>query len=59
VIVELDHPGFTVKDRTGLIILITALSRGLRLQNCAQFPVEQFYKPWKNTEGQVGVPVCV
>lgn len=54
VLTELDHPDFVVKDRQGLIILISALRLGL--QNSGfhpdNFPVDQFYRRWANYEGQ-------
>jgi hypothetical protein len=53
VVVELDHPEFMVKDRAGLILLISALRLGLRMQHCSVFPIEQFYKFWANSDGQV------
>jgi len=46
---ELDHPGFMVRDRSALILLMTGLRRAL--------PVEQFiefvYARWTNVEGQL------
>ena len=31
IIYDLDHPGFAVKDRQGLILLVGALKRGLQV----------------------------
>ncbi|CAF4333489.1 unnamed protein product, partial [Adineta steineri] len=49
VVKELDHPGFLVRDRPALILLITALRRAL--------PTEQYidllYGRWNNVEGQL------
>ncbi len=54
IIYDLDHPGFVVKDRQGLILLVKALKLGLQVQGfMGPFPVDMFYRPWKNTEGQV------
>ena len=40
IIYELDHPGFIVKDRMGLQLLITALKMGFRVQGLGgAFPV--------------------
>lgn len=49
VVVELDHPGFMVRDRIGLILLTKALLKGLR---DTVFPIALLYKPWGNKEGQ-------
>lgn len=49
VVKEFDHPGFLVRDRQALILLVTALRRAL--------PTEQYidllYARWNNVEGQV------
>lgn len=54
VIIELDHSEFAVKERQGLILLITALRLGL--QNLGfhpeTFPIDQLYRRWTNIEGQ-------
>lgn len=54
VILELDHQEFLVKDRPGLVILMTALRLGL--QNLGfhpdTFPIDHLYRRWKNIEGQ-------
>jgi hypothetical protein len=46
---EFDHPGFLVRDRQALVLLVTALRRAL--------PTEQYidllYGRWTNVEGQV------
>ncbi len=51
VVSELDHPGFSILSKAGLRILVQGLFRGLQ----DVFPVDQIYKPWKNSEGQVTV----
>lgn len=50
VVSELDHPGFAVKDRQGLILLTRALLMGLR---DVPFPIALMYTPWTNKDGQV------
>jgi hypothetical protein len=49
VVKEFDHPGFLVRDRQALILLMTALRRAI--------PTEQYidllYGRWNNVEGQV------
>ncbi|CAF3383675.1 unnamed protein product [Rotaria sp. Silwood2] len=49
VVKEFDHPGFLVRDRQALILLVTALRRAL--------PTEQYidllYGRWNNVEGQL------
>ncbi|KAL3275904.1 hypothetical protein HHI36_020639 [Cryptolaemus montrouzieri] len=54
VVSELDHPDFLIKDRQGLILLISALRQGL--QNLGfhpeTFPIDHFYRRWNNVEGQ-------
>lgn len=54
VMLELDHPEFVVKDRQGLIMLISALRMGL--QNVGfhpeTFPVDHLYRRWTSVEGQ-------
>jgi len=54
VTVELDHPGFLVRDRTSLGIVITALQCGLQSIG-AGFPVEVLYRLWNNAEGQLSL----
>lgn len=46
VVAELDHPDFVIKDRQGLIILISALRQGLQMLGFhpETFPVDQFYR---------------
>lgn len=57
IVLELDHQDFMIKDRQGLIILISALRLGL--QNAGfhpeNFPVDQFYRRWVNFEGQLSL----
>ena len=56
IIYELDHPGFLVKDRHGLILLIKALQLGFQVQGFnGPFPVDMFYRQWKNSDGQVSL----
>lgn len=50
IIAELDQPGFVVRDREGLILLMKALLRGLR---DTIFPIALLYRPWANKDGQV------
>uniref|UniRef100_T1ISW7 CCR4-NOT transcription complex subunit 1 n=1 Tax=Strigamia maritima TaxID=126957 RepID=T1ISW7_STRMM len=52
VILELDHHGFIIKDRQGLHVLTQALLKGL---NHETFPIELYYRHWKNTEGQLSL----
>lgn len=54
VVAELDHSEFVIKDRQGLIILISALRHGLQTMGFhpETFPIDQFYKRWTNVEGQ-------
>jgi CCR4-NOT transcription complex subunit 1 len=55
VIIELDYAEFMVKDRQGLTLLFAALRLGLQNQvfHPEMFPVDLFYRHWKNAEGQV------
>ena len=56
IIYELDHTGFCVKDRAGLILLMKALKLGLQTQGFqGLFPMDLFYRHWKNTEGQLSL----
>ena len=56
IIYELDHPNFLVKDRQGLILLIKALKLGFQVQGFqGPFPVDMFYRQWKNSDGQVSL----
>ena len=56
IIYELDHPGFIVRDRPGLILLIKALKLGFQVQGFqTPFPVDMFYRTWKHSEGQVSL----
>ena len=60
IIGELDHPGFVVKDRPGLVLLLRALKLGFQAQGFTggfqgSFPVEMFYRLWKNTDAQVSL----
>ncbi|XP_018332618.1 CCR4-NOT transcription complex subunit 1 [Agrilus planipennis] len=54
VVVELDHSDFVIKDRQSLILLINALRVGIQYFGFhpETFPVDQFYRRWKNVEGQ-------
>ncbi|KAF2893609.1 hypothetical protein ILUMI_12564 [Ignelater luminosus] len=57
VMIELDHSEFIIKDRQGLIMLISALRMGL--QNVGfhpeTFPVDHLYRRWTNVEGQLSL----
>ena len=56
IIFELDHSSFIVKDRPGLILLMKALKLGLQTQGLqGRFPMDLFYRHWKNTEGQLSL----
>ena len=45
ILYELDHPGFVVKDRQGLMLLIEALKLGFQTQGLSTpFPVEMIYR---------------
>ncbi|KAK4872711.1 hypothetical protein RN001_014740 [Aquatica leii] len=54
VMVELDHPDFVIKDRQGLIMLISALRLGLKNVGFhpETFPVDHLYRRWTNVDGQ-------
>lgn len=49
VVKELDHPEFLVRDRQGLVLLVTALRRALS----TELYIDLLYGSWKNVEGQV------
>lgn len=49
VVKELDHPGFLVRDRQGLVLLVTALRRALPTEHY----IDLLYGRWNNAEGQV------
>ena len=56
IIYELDHPGFGIKDRAGLLLLMKALKLGLATQGYqGSFPIDLFYRHWRNIEGQVSL----
>ena len=45
IVYELDHPGFAIKDRQGLILLMKALKLGFQVQGFpGPFPVDMFYR---------------
>ena len=46
---ELDHPGFMVRDRQALLLLVTALRRALTTESY----IDLLYGRWNNAEGQV------
>lgn len=46
---EFDHPGFFVRDRQGLVLLVTALRRALP----TELYIDLLYRHWQNVEGQV------
>lgn len=49
VVKHMDHPGFYVANRAGLVLLTRALKRALH----DNFPVDDLYRMWSNTEGQM------
>lgn len=51
VVSELDNPDFLIKDRQGFNLLFSGLRLifGVPFQ---PFPIELFYRKWKNTDGQ-------
>lgn len=51
VVKELDHPGFMVRDRQALLLLITALRRALPTESY----IDLLYGRWNNAEGQVRI----
>ncbi|CAF5083669.1 unnamed protein product, partial [Rotaria sp. Silwood1] len=48
VVKEFDHPGFLVRDRQALILLVTALRRALSTEQY----IDLLYGRWNNVEGQ-------
>ena len=48
VVEELDHPGFVINSKNSLKLLVKGLRSGLGSET---FPIDVFYKLWKNTEG--------
>ncbi len=45
IVYELDHPGFAIKDRQGLILLMKSLKLGFQVQGFpGPFPVDMFYR---------------
>ena len=50
VVEELDHPGFIMNSKNSLKLLVKGLRIGLGSDT---FPIDVFYKLWKNTEGQL------
>ena len=50
IVEELDHPGFLVVSKNSLKLLVKGLKLGLGSE---PFPIEPFYRIWKNTEGQL------
>ena len=49
VILELDHPGFLVKNPDVIRLILLAFHRA----TSEMFPIEAIYKPWNNPFGQV------
>jgi CCR4-NOT transcription complex subunit 1 len=49
VVKELDHPGFIVRDRQALVLLVTALRRAIP----TEIYIDLLYSRWQNVEGQV------
>ena len=52
VVKEFDHPEFFVRDKLVLKQLVHALKQRVFKDN-ASFPVEHFYRVWRNPEGQI------
>ena len=53
---EMDHPGFCVKDRAGLSLMMKAMTWGLQTQGWQSLlPMDLFYRLWKKTEGQLSL----
>ncbi len=46
---ELDHPGFLVRDKQALVLLVTALRRAVP----TEIYIDLIYGRWNNAEGQV------
>jgi hypothetical protein len=49
VVKELDHPGFLVRDKQALVLLVTALRRAVP----TEIYIDLIYGRWNNAEGQV------
>lgn len=49
VVKELDHSEFIVRDRQGLVLLVTALRQALP----TELYIDLLYGRWENVEGQV------
>jgi CCR4-NOT transcription complex subunit 1 len=50
VVKELDHPEFFIRDKMALKLVVNALKRAIKAD---QFPIDFFYRVWKNSEGQL------
>lgn len=46
---EFDHPAFLITSKAGLQLVVLAIRKAMH----GAFPVEELYKSWKNSEGQV------
>lgn len=46
---EFDHPGFLIPNKNGLQLVVSAVRKALH----GAFPVEELFRPWENSEGQV------
>ena len=44
-----DHPGFLIPNKQALQLVVTAVRKALH----GAFPVEELFRPWENSEGQV------
>ena len=51
VVRELDHPGLVITNKAALRLIVQALHRGIQ----EEFPIENIYRLWNNTEAQVHV----
>lgn len=56
VCVALDHAEFSIKDRAGLLLLLTIIKMGMQTNGLGQsFPVECIYQRWSNCEGHLSL----
>lgn len=54
VLYGLDHPGFYIKDRAELRLIISALTLAFQSQG-TPLPIEFFFQAWNNAEGQLSM----
>ncbi|XP_050425870.1 CCR4-NOT transcription complex subunit 1-like [Adelges cooleyi] len=57
VVKELDQSDFMIKDRKGLVLLITTLRLALKKQKFLResFPIKMFYYQWTNSDSQMSL----